>query len=593
MPTIEQEIEQMAETLEKSTTSEKDFIKKTILELGKDGIRKAIPALNDHELALLKECLEELRKAQMPDSELAPKKVETKNSDLKTEEQTGSDDEDEDLMIEEMAEHPHQGDTSPEGFEGQVIKSEAEKEDLEKGGPGSGRKGHVSMKNPGDSMKRENARAMLQYQNQKAAEMMHDGKISKEEHNSILAENKKAYSEKMKKSEEASNEEETLEKASKGAGSRGGKVIGHTRSGKPIYAPRGAAAMKTAREKGDNHEKDDSKHSDYSLQDHMDAMTHHMVRRRDAGVDNWKEKNKHDVAERYHDRKIGEMTGGYKFTDEHKKMAKESMKHAEGKLIEENAEKAASKKLEELKAKRGEAAEKRKGTFDAKMKSKGTDKEMEAEHAHADAVAAHEKTDREVKAHESKMKKSEGETEMNESMKKSLAELVTEAKAAGKTKEEIKKALEDNQYDLEKAKAVLTKPAEEAATPAPEEVKKSVVWTPKSSIAANTLGRNCHYETNDLIEKASKEVEEVKKSGAYLGEEKAEKLEKSEQEGEKKADINDLIEKGMDYSAYDIDRIRQNSNSKGKGVLIQKSYSEEDLLNVLGIDKETAEKVAG
>lgn len=49
-----------------------------------------------------------------------------------------------------------------------------------------------------------------------------------------------------------------LQKASKGEGSKGGKVIGHTRSGKPIY---------------DSHGHPD--HKKFNQEDHYDAMRHH------------------------------------------------------------------------------------------------------------------------------------------------------------------------------------------------------------------------------------------------------------------------------------------------------------------------------
>lgn len=54
-------------------------------------------------------------------------------------------------------------------------------------------------------------------------------------------------------------QEDSLQKASKGEGSRGGKVIGHTRSGKPIYAGQRA----------------DDYSSNFSEQDHRDAASLH------------------------------------------------------------------------------------------------------------------------------------------------------------------------------------------------------------------------------------------------------------------------------------------------------------------------------
>lgn len=53
-----------------------------------------------------------------------------------------------------------------------------------------------------------------------------------------------------------SNSEDLIK--GKGEGSKGGKVIGHTKSGKPIYAKH-----------------DDSRHSDFDSNDHIDALTVH------------------------------------------------------------------------------------------------------------------------------------------------------------------------------------------------------------------------------------------------------------------------------------------------------------------------------
>lgn len=52
---------------------------------------------------------------------------------------------------------------------------------------------------------------------------------------------------------------ETIDIEKGGEGSRGGKVIGHTKSGKPIY---------------EHHEQEHTQH--YTAEDHSDAVTHHM-----------------------------------------------------------------------------------------------------------------------------------------------------------------------------------------------------------------------------------------------------------------------------------------------------------------------------
>lgn len=57
------------------------------------------------------------------------------------------------------------------------------------------------------------------------------------------------------------NEQDSLEKASKGEGSKGGHVIGHTKSGKPVYKGKDQASSK--------------EYKDFSAQDHKDASKIH------------------------------------------------------------------------------------------------------------------------------------------------------------------------------------------------------------------------------------------------------------------------------------------------------------------------------
>ena len=72
-------------------------------------------------------------------------------------------------------------------------------------------------------------------------------------------------------------ESEDLEKASKGEGSRGGKVIGHTKTGKPIYA--GKLAESKA-------------HKDYTAEDHEDAAA--------AKTKHWHENKTDNVVDDFH-----------------------------------------------------------------------------------------------------------------------------------------------------------------------------------------------------------------------------------------------------------------------------------------------------
>ena len=63
--TIEQEMDAMAERMEKSVKAEADVmesLKATIRELGADGLKKALPTLTDTQRATLEAVLEDMKK---------------------------------------------------------------------------------------------------------------------------------------------------------------------------------------------------------------------------------------------------------------------------------------------------------------------------------------------------------------------------------------------------------------------------------------------------------------------------------------------------------------------------------------------------
>ena len=126
---LDAEMNEVAETMAKSVKDSKQLLMETLLELGPEGLKKAIPSLSESERETLKVALTSLSKAKSEDADkLTPKKTETKTADMRQESQTGSDDEDEKLMDEANAEHPQQGGpkAKPEGWDGQVIKSAGE-----------------------------------------------------------------------------------------------------------------------------------------------------------------------------------------------------------------------------------------------------------------------------------------------------------------------------------------------------------------------------------------------------------------------------------------------------------------------------------
>lgn len=90
----------------------------------------------------------------------------------------------------------------------------------------------------GTSVKRQNVSGWLAEANTIAAKMLHEGKIDKEKHDLIVAENKANAKRRLGKSLSDTEIDQAIEdlfKSTEGEGSRGGNVTGHTASGKPIY----------------------------------------------------------------------------------------------------------------------------------------------------------------------------------------------------------------------------------------------------------------------------------------------------------------------------------------------------------------------
>lgn len=141
MPNIELEMAELAEKLEKSAqpesqgvSNEYEVLVDTIMTLGPEGLKKAAPNLTDNQKQLLKSVLERMQKAQAVSMDSKMPKGGIKVRQNQSEEVTSKkhDEEDEELVMEQAAEHKHQGDNSPEGFEGQVIKAKkSDKEEAE------------------------------------------------------------------------------------------------------------------------------------------------------------------------------------------------------------------------------------------------------------------------------------------------------------------------------------------------------------------------------------------------------------------------------------------------------------------------------
>lgn len=131
MPNIEQEIEQIADQLEKSNQTPKDKLFETIRQLGPQGIKAKLATLEKSDKELLLSTLQEMKKAVEMDKNYAAKYVQGKVTDTKIQEDKADDDQDEKLVMESAATINHQGTPTP-GWEGQVIKGKEpmKKEDV-------------------------------------------------------------------------------------------------------------------------------------------------------------------------------------------------------------------------------------------------------------------------------------------------------------------------------------------------------------------------------------------------------------------------------------------------------------------------------
>lgn len=121
MSDIEKEIEQVAETLEKSAKTPKEILFDTLRQLGSEGIKAKLPTLEKAEKEMVRDALLEMKKAVAMDKEYQAKFVQGKITDTIIQEDKADDDQDEKLVMKEAAVQNHQG-TPTEGWEGQVIK---------------------------------------------------------------------------------------------------------------------------------------------------------------------------------------------------------------------------------------------------------------------------------------------------------------------------------------------------------------------------------------------------------------------------------------------------------------------------------------
>ena len=127
---IELEIDELSKTMEFATMNPVEEIKKAVMELGPEGVRKAMPTMTDENKILLNDILEDMNKSHTLPLD-APKKLVNVGGENYVEEDVGNDDADEDIfdaaVKEGDNEQKHQGGshdlTQPVDWKGQMIKS--------------------------------------------------------------------------------------------------------------------------------------------------------------------------------------------------------------------------------------------------------------------------------------------------------------------------------------------------------------------------------------------------------------------------------------------------------------------------------------
>lgn len=402
MSDINKEMDAMADKMEKSADP-KAVLKSTVIALGAEGLKKAMPDLSDEQKELLNEVLEEIKveKAVSMDDVYDGDRKFITHDKMGTELEDGSDDEDEKLVKPEAKDINHQGDISPEGRDNHIIKSADEIiEDVLKGEFGSGMPA-----------------------------------------------------------------EDTMDKAYKACGAC-------EQYDKACKACDDANGMKKSEESEENK----SEETIMKSKEELIALKDEIVKSyEDAGLSYNEELIKSEMKKRLLKEEDQVKMGGQDKGGKKDKADKPSVPEIEvGKDANETADEAVSKV--------------------------------------------------------GKMKKSEGEEEPT------------------------------------------------------EEIKKSIVYdSPNKRLAACTGGRNHHFSINNYYDEA------LRKSTA--GEE-GEDLKKSEGEEEKADDLNDIIEKGLDKDSDEC-KTEELFKSQNKGEYVAKSFADEDMVEAMNISKEDAEKILG
>lgn len=177
-----------------------------------------------------------------------------------------------------------------------------------------------------------------------------------------------------------------------------------------------------------------------------------------------------------------------------------------------------------------------------------------------------------------------------------LKEMIKRMRERGMDRDKCLEAMKKKGYDHTIAKAYWEGSETEPST---EPVKKSMtvlVWEDpqKKLLSASTRrGQNCHFDTADQILQDEQEYNDFRKSGnVYRQELTDEELNKSNATP-RKIDINEVIEKGGDFTESRLRTARENMGFKHPGKFTVQSVDNDYIAKSMGLSQEEADKILG
>jgi hypothetical protein len=592
---INQEIEEMAEKFEKSFEDPREQLIATIMTVGPEGIRAKLASLSEEEKTVLKSALQviSMRKAVSFDKEAdGAKMIQGNIMDTIIQEDIANDDADEKLVKPEAATISHQG-TPTDGWEGQVIKSleltDAQvdaaaaafpellaeyDDDITKAYMGFNKlKGKLSNKE-GVSDPAGLAAAIGRK------------KYGKQAFQNAAAKNKKMKKAKNPDEKEDAKLGEKIEqdveqhmKRNKAAEKKEGhKIMKSEELSKKQGVPKGANVATHERCVQDVKDQGKSKSSAFAICNAAGAGMKKADKHGEISIA--PEKQPRMVAGKK-DQVAGNMNASEtKKSDPNAMYGEAPMSKDDEK--QEKKEKKSMKKSEEL-LQEILKSEDMQCAMVHRMMDKGWDFQ-DIQKACMSKGMDEKKIKAYASSYDKKDKKKEKEAIKNSGMIEKAQMLAEESQLGDSdemTEGTIRAKKEKGDADNDEANKEAQDKVNDLSQGKDEKMSKSVQWTDENRLLkACTQGRNFHFNVNEYFD--NEEKNQGKSDDKVT-------LTKSE-----KVDINDLLEKSLDKSWYDIDKEEsiKKSIEEQNGTLI-KSYSDKDLAESMGISEVELKKILG